>query len=322
MSSAALNWAKRVTVGDATRKSILLVLCDYADEQASCFPSQATIAAESEAAERTVRRVLAEFEAAGIIRRERRSGGHYGRGSDRIFLDLSWGSRTAAASQANDAHPATQPANVTGNESGPTGHGDRQVAISNRPLTTTQPAAHDRPSGHSLADEPPRTTKNRDSQSSSSLTRAAAISSDDGDDLIAAASRLAAIAALDDFQRDAADPANSHRLRPVPSHRVEGWLNSAAGNWRAHHAAAIDEVLAAWPGVTAEDLVAHCNRPPGDLARLVDGAGQLVKELPKRRECGRCHGTRIDFDDNGDVITCPDCNGTGALSAGNSEGAR
>lgn len=90
MSIAALNWAKHVTVGDAMRKSILFVLADYADEQGSCFPSQGTIAEQSEAGERTVRRILAEFEERGILTRKHRGNPDGGRTSDRIYLNLAW----------------------------------------------------------------------------------------------------------------------------------------------------------------------------------------------------------------------------------------
>ena len=87
MSSDALNWAKRVTVGSASKKAVLMVLADYADQDWSCYPSQATIAEEAEVGVRTVRRILAEWEQEGIITRHHRSAPDgRGRTSDRIYL--------------------------------------------------------------------------------------------------------------------------------------------------------------------------------------------------------------------------------------------
>lgn len=87
MSTDALNWAKHFDAGSPTKKAILMLLADYADSEWSCFPSQATLARQASVGERTVRRVLSDWEQSGLIRRVHRgSRDRKGRISDRIFL--------------------------------------------------------------------------------------------------------------------------------------------------------------------------------------------------------------------------------------------
>jgi helix-turn-helix protein len=86
MSIEALIWAKRTPFGSPSRKLVMMMLADYADEDWSCFPSQRTLAEVTELGERTVRRILGDLEADGWISRieSRRADG--GRTSDRIWL--------------------------------------------------------------------------------------------------------------------------------------------------------------------------------------------------------------------------------------------
>lgn len=109
MSSEALNWAKSVTVGSACKKAVLLVLADYADHEWSCFPSQATIAAQAEVGERTVRRILADWEDQGVIHRtHRKARDGRGRSSDRIYLlPAALAGRTHDQPASHDDQPAT-----------------------------------------------------------------------------------------------------------------------------------------------------------------------------------------------------------------------
>lgn len=86
MSTQAVSLVKSRTFGSAATKAILFVLADYADSEWSSFASQRRIAAEAEVSERTVRRTLADLEASGIIRRERRHRKDGTRTSDRLLL--------------------------------------------------------------------------------------------------------------------------------------------------------------------------------------------------------------------------------------------
>ena len=84
MSNEAITWAWRQEVAPG-EKLVLLVLADYADEEWSCFPSQARISRMTGQGERTVRRLLDALEASGVVRREARyKDGH--RTSDRFVL--------------------------------------------------------------------------------------------------------------------------------------------------------------------------------------------------------------------------------------------
>jgi hypothetical protein len=129
MSLEAMLWAKKVRTGTASRKAVLLVLADYADESAECFPGQKLIAAETELGERTVRRLLAELEEVGLLERtERRRDDGY-RTSDRIRLVLghpglpaklagSDGPTSPASDDTLTGHlQQTSPANMAGQES-------------------------------------------------------------------------------------------------------------------------------------------------------------------------------------------------------------
>ncbi len=87
MSVVAAKWAKRQRVR-TTCRVVLNALADYADKGGRCWPSQATLAAETGLAVRTIRLVLAELTAAGIIARTHRGNGMGGRATDLIVLHL------------------------------------------------------------------------------------------------------------------------------------------------------------------------------------------------------------------------------------------
>jgi len=156
VSIEALTWAKQVKAGDGSRKAVLFVLANYADEEGSCFPSQARIAEEAEVCERTVRTYLAEFEERGLIRRERRVNECGHRTSDRIYLALS----EDGPLPASDA--GEPPASVAG-DAVPTGKsfaGDLPATVAGRTPPTGKsfagglPANDDSPTGKSFAGEP------------------------------------------------------------------------------------------------------------------------------------------------------------------------
>ncbi|NGM33859.1 helix-turn-helix domain-containing protein [Methylobacterium sp. DB0501] len=88
MSVVATKWAKRQRVR-TTCRVVLNALADYADKEGRCWPSQATLAAETGLAVRTIRLVLAELSAAGAIARTHRGNGVGGRASDLIVLNLA-----------------------------------------------------------------------------------------------------------------------------------------------------------------------------------------------------------------------------------------
>lgn len=133
MSIEAMNAVRSHRVGSANRKALLYVLADYAAADWSTYVGQARLAAETELGERTVRRILAELEADGLIRRERRYQTTRGRTSDRIVLVHLAIARLPATMAARKRRP-TEPIL--------------------RPPATVLPAKSARSTGQALAGEP------------------------------------------------------------------------------------------------------------------------------------------------------------------------
>ncbi|WP_091891123.1 helix-turn-helix domain-containing protein [Methylobacterium sp. yr596] len=88
MSIAALNWALNVQTESSSQKLVLLLLANFADEQARSWPSQKVIAEKACLSVRSVVTALAELEKAGMIRREARWRPGGSRGTDIIHLSL------------------------------------------------------------------------------------------------------------------------------------------------------------------------------------------------------------------------------------------
>jgi hypothetical protein len=77
MSWQATAWAVRQKTGAAARKVLLLVLANYADEHGICWPTQATLKAETELSEDTIQRHSKVLVRLGLLKmsRRRRSSG-------------------------------------------------------------------------------------------------------------------------------------------------------------------------------------------------------------------------------------------------------
>lgn len=142
MSVKAITWAKSVRTGSASRKAVLLVLADYAGvDNSACWPSQETIAFETEMTERNVRRCLADLEKMGLIARQPRWVDHRGRNTDVITLRV--GSEEGL------------PDNLSGKPI------NRTNEAINRTSATDQPDICDRSTGHSVRGTVSEPVKNR-----------------------------------------------------------------------------------------------------------------------------------------------------------------
>jgi DNA-binding MarR family transcriptional regulator len=86
MSVQALTWAMDAVTGSPSHKLVLMNLADRAGFEWECWPSQATIARQTEMSERTVRRLLAELERLGFLTRRHRYDHEGHRTSDMIVL--------------------------------------------------------------------------------------------------------------------------------------------------------------------------------------------------------------------------------------------
>jgi len=117
MSVQAITWALDYAAGSVTEKVILLVLANYANEYGISWPSQKTLADQTALGERTVRRVLADMDARGVIRRIPRRRGNGSRQSDMILLTAFEGRKPAPPGMLDDDEetdnlgPSKQPAN-------------------------------------------------------------------------------------------------------------------------------------------------------------------------------------------------------------------
>lgn len=72
MSINLVGWAMKQRLGSATLKIVLVALANYADESGAAWPSQATLAGDTDLTDRSVRTALAELEARGLITRAKR----------------------------------------------------------------------------------------------------------------------------------------------------------------------------------------------------------------------------------------------------------
>ena len=112
MSIQAVSWAIKQKTGSPTAKVLLICLANYADEDGLCWPSQATIANETELSERAAREWLKTLEENGFIERTRRHRADGTRASDLIRLCLNRCSETPPVNQpANSADSDDLPAN-------------------------------------------------------------------------------------------------------------------------------------------------------------------------------------------------------------------
>jgi len=71
MSWQAIAWSIRQTTGSARRKLLLLALANYADKNGVCWPSQETLARDTEQSLDTVQRQLGALEKLKLLARER-----------------------------------------------------------------------------------------------------------------------------------------------------------------------------------------------------------------------------------------------------------
>lgn len=91
MSVQAISWALGVEAGGPGAKCVLLALANYADENGECWPSQQTIAKQTEMSVRTLRDRLNDLVEAGLIERRKRGNTHgrQGRASDYYALQMA-----------------------------------------------------------------------------------------------------------------------------------------------------------------------------------------------------------------------------------------
>lgn len=88
MSVQAISWALSVEAGSPSAKCTLLCIANYADDRGRCWPSQATIAKQSEQSVDTIQRRIKDLERAGLLSRVERPEQN-GKAGGRYFYQLS-----------------------------------------------------------------------------------------------------------------------------------------------------------------------------------------------------------------------------------------
>lgn len=107
MSVQAITWALAQTTGSPGSKAVLICLSNYADGEGRCFPGQRRLAENTEMGERTVRRHLADLEAAGLIGRTHRYRDDGSRTSDEYQLAFNRTASEATTGQIGRKAEAT-----------------------------------------------------------------------------------------------------------------------------------------------------------------------------------------------------------------------
>lgn len=88
MSSSAIKWARSQNFGSAALKAVVNVIASRADNNGATWAAQSTLAQDIGMTDRNLRTHLKTLEALGVIHRQRRSKGRYGRTSDLVAIAM------------------------------------------------------------------------------------------------------------------------------------------------------------------------------------------------------------------------------------------
>ena len=121
MSVQAITWALSVRVRSATHKAVLLALANRLDPNGFGWPSQKLVAKESQCSDRTVRRVLRDLEADGILVRDdrRREDGSYTTDTVQFAMPMDPADNLAAGQPEDTLSAGYQGKNPNKNNDGP-----------------------------------------------------------------------------------------------------------------------------------------------------------------------------------------------------------
>lgn len=114
MSWQATAWAAKQRAGSPGAKLLLLALANYADDTGRSWPSQETLATDTEQSVDTVQRQLRKLEAAKLIEKEVRPQGR-GRWPGRTYrlnMPVAEKSKPQSAARSDQDHAAPAPSTV------------------------------------------------------------------------------------------------------------------------------------------------------------------------------------------------------------------
>lgn len=140
-------WAREQRFdGDVAAKIIVMLLADYADEWATCYPGVDRIADETEVSRSTVLRKLKALAEAGLVTVERRANDRGHRTSNRYILELDvtvtaeqWRAARERCERRAEHPEEVQGVNVTpGSPEPPKSHAEHEPYVSSGDTGTTR----------------------------------------------------------------------------------------------------------------------------------------------------------------------------------------
>lgn len=170
MSWMVSGWIKKSRLGSGPRKGVMLVVADYCTEDgrqvgveipegwAVCWAGIDLIAAEAEVSERTVRRVLDDMEAAGVIRRDRRHDPRGYRTYDFIWVEYARAFADLAGWSPDTAYRSDSPVGDAGSGNGlsaPVDNPDSGPRLPDSQVPPTGLPRHRLPDSHDRPPHPP-----------------------------------------------------------------------------------------------------------------------------------------------------------------------
>ena len=97
MSNQAITWATQQRTGRSVVKFLLVAIANYCDDEGKCWPSQATLARDTEMSIDSVQRHMKELERLGLLYRTPRRQEHGYRAPDYLILLMNEDAQTLAA---------------------------------------------------------------------------------------------------------------------------------------------------------------------------------------------------------------------------------
>jgi DNA-binding transcriptional ArsR family regulator len=137
VSFQALNWVKSIQLGDSSARFVAYMLANYADEEGSCYPTIAMLAADTDLADRTVRSAIKRLTDLGLVAvvRQRNGDGTLGRNRYRLALDETGPKADAPAAKSAGGEGGEAPAAID----------DHPAATDDHPAATAAGPIKDKP---------------------------------------------------------------------------------------------------------------------------------------------------------------------------------
>ena len=139
MSVEARSWARKVVVGNPTAKAVLCAIADYADSNGIAWPSQTSLAEDTEFSERAVRNAIQLLELKGLLATQKRHRKDGSRKADLLTLAIGQQSNRHEV-PVGDIQPAPGAGSPTGTSFQTNRHGVPNQPAPAAGLTSFEPS--------------------------------------------------------------------------------------------------------------------------------------------------------------------------------------